>query len=109
MTICMSELGIAEAKRDEERAAQRADYRRWLQSLSPEQRAQEYALEQARIHAAGHALMGMGIGGPMFRMPAAPPPSVPAPSYQYQPSPPPPRQLNCTYNTVGTSVHQTCY
>ena len=64
-------------------------------------------VEAARLQAIGQALMGIGLGGGMFRMPPLQPlPSIPA--YQYQPIPISPRQLHCTYNAIGAWLYQNC-
>jgi len=100
MTICLSELDIAETRQREIRAWKEQEYRHWLSTLSPEQRAQEYALEQARIQAAGQALMGLGFGGPFRTAPIQPP----TPPTQYRSAP-----KTCTYNAIGQTLYQNCY
>ncbi len=101
VTICLSELEISETRQREIRAWKEQEYRHWLSTLSPEQRAQEYALEQARIQAAGQALMGLGFSGGPFR--TTPIPSS-APAYQPQSNP-----RTCTYNAIGQTLYQNCY
>ena len=100
VTICFSELAIRDEREKEVRAWKEQEYRHWLSTLSPEQRAQEYALEQARIQAAGQALMGLGFSGGPFRMPA------PQPAVQPSRTTPP---VSCTSNQIGASVYTNCY
>ena len=64
----------------------------WERNLTPEQRVR---LEEARINAAGMAVMGFGAGGG-FRMPATT-------------TPPAPSQRQCTYTSFGNTVSQNCY
>lgn len=99
MTVCWSEAGIAQARREEEQRVHEADYRHWLSTLSPEQ-PHEYALEQARIQAAGMALFGLGITGGPFRLPP------PQPAVQPSRTAPP---VSCTSNRVGQSIYTNCY
>lgn len=101
MTICFSELAIRDERDKEIRAWKEQEYRHWLSTLSPEQRAQEYTLERARIQAAGQALMGLGFsGGPFRTAPITPP----VPAYQPQSNP-----RTCTYNAIGQTLYQNCY
>lgn len=100
VTICLSELEISETRQREIRAWKEQEYRHWLSTLSPEQRAEEYALERARIQAAGQALMGLGLGGPFRTTPVRPP----VPAYQPQSNP-----RTCTYNAIGQTLYQNCY
>jgi hypothetical protein len=67
LTLCFSELGIADQKEREARQMQNAEYWRWVRSLPPEEQAREYRLEEARILATGQAMLGLGIGGGPFR------------------------------------------
>ena len=110
LTICMSEIGLAEAKGKEEREAQRYEeqvrYRQWFKTLTPEQQERERdrqaQLEAARIQALG---MLLGRGGFQLVQPAP----YQAPVYQPAPAITTPRQpLNCTSNRVGNQVYTNC-
>ena len=105
ITVCFSELSLAVDQRDEERAAKEAAHWRWVRSLPPEQQAREYALEEARIRAAGQALLGLGIGGGIIK----PPPPMPV----YQPTPAPILQptmpRSCTSQHMGQTTYTNCY
>lgn len=103
--LCLSEIELAGIKDAERRAADRLVYHQYVQTLSPEERAYEHELERARIQAAGQALMGLGLRGGLFRMPAAPPAPAPIPAPLYQPRP----SVNCLSNQVGESVYTNCY
>lgn len=113
ITLCISELNISEKKQDEARQERQAQYWRWVRSLPPEEQAREYRLEEARIQAAGQALLGLGMGGGLFRIP----PTPTAPAYQPQPTPvlplaAPARPLppvSCTSQRVGQTVYTDCY
>lgn len=102
ITILLSEVEIAHAKEKEERAIQQASYRRWYDSLSPDQQAREDMKEAARINAAGMAAMGFFQSGGL-RMYTPPPPPAPvyqAPAFQMQ---------SCTYDRIGNRTYQNCY
>ncbi len=100
VTVCLSELEISEIEQREIRDRKERDYLRWLNSLSPERRAEELALEQARTQAAGMALFGLGLSGGPFRLPTSPPAVQPSRSV-------PP--ISCTSNRAGQSVYTNCY
>lgn len=84
MTICFSELAIRDEREKEMRA--------WKE--------QEYALERARIQAAGMALFGLGLNGGPFRVPP------PQPAVQPSRTAPP---VSCTSRQLGPSVQTNCY
>lgn len=76
------------------------------------ERKRQHEMELARQQAAGQALMGLGIGGGLFRQPVAPRPPVyqaPVPvmpsAPMYQPPRPP---VSCTTRTVGEVVYTDC-
>ena len=95
LTVCLSELVIADIKDNEERARQR---QQWFNSLSPMQQHQVRAEEAAALQALGLALIGPK------------PPGVPLmPSYAPQVAPVPvPR--TCMSNPTGGGIYATtCY
>jgi hypothetical protein len=72
----------------------------------------EHEMELARMQAVGQALLGLGVGGGLFKNP------VPLPGPTYQPSPlpilplPQPRTavppVSCSNRQVGSVVHTDC-
>ena len=113
MTLCLSEFDIAMTKAREAREQREARYWRWVHSLSPEEQERHYRLEESRIQAAGQALLGLGIGGGLFRNTTAPtaplyqPSPVPALPFAAPTAPVPP--VSCSSRQVGSVVHTDCY
>jgi hypothetical protein len=112
ITLCLSELDLALIKEREEREERQAQYWRWVHSLPPEEQDRHYRLEEARIQAAGRAMMGFWMGGgfqntagpaqPLYQ--PAPTPVMPlAPAVR--PAPP----VSCTSRAVGQMVYTDCY
>jgi hypothetical protein len=107
VTLCFSELGIAEqrrqAVRDEERAREQRQYRAWMRTLSPEQQERERD-RQTRLDAALLQAWGMYMQTRPFHQ-------EPVPGYQPPPSAPivplPPR--SCTTQVIGDIAHTNCY
>lgn len=103
-TLCISEIGIAEAKQEEQRAVEAQRYAEWFHRLSPEQQERELD-RQARLDAARMQAIGMflGSGGFKFSLPAPyqPPPVQPVPTYR------PP--VNFMTNVTGSQAYTSCY
>lgn len=90
----------------------RFDYIHHIGALERQRDVEEAQLEQARIQAAGQALMGLGMSGGLFQTPSPPP--------MYQPVPAPPlpilqqplRQtppVSCSSRQVGQVGYTDCY
>ena len=81
--------------------------------LDMQQQEYERQMELARIQAAGQALLGLGIGGGLFRNTTAPtaplyqPSPVPALPFAAPTAPVPP--VSCSSRQVGSVVHTDCY
>ncbi|MDH4235625.1 MAG: hypothetical protein OEW25_02010 [Nitrospira sp.] len=126
LTLCFSELGLHERRRNQARAEARAiaeqkkqeeylvKYRAWYETLDEDQRNLEdlkaEAIAQrekdreamrsiAAINALGQINQGRGIFGPS---------SIP-PSRLYDVPAPPHQPTNCTSTRAGTNVYTSCY